>query len=383
MTEKLYWNDSYQTHFNAKVMEVNDQGIVLNKTLFYPEGGNQVSDKGVIKKENYKFEVKHVSKNNNSILHHLSNNFQEIIKAGDNIEGIINWEYRYGVMRAHSSQHLLSAIFKNLFNIDTTRANISYEEVTLHISKSITEDQIKTALQTFLKICTIESLELQSKILDQKSSNKFTEEIRGDLSTEEDLRIVEIQDYDANCCGGTHVKNTVEIGPCYFYDIKKNKEFKYFVGTKAIELFTKQNLEIIHFANLLNQRKENFLPIINDQISKLTEDNLALIHNLLENIAKYPVVISKDIKIGIANLDIDYKVLTKEFKEFPSDYILVIRRNPKSILILSNTDKFKANEAIENLKSKYGGKGGGSPRSAQIVLEGEPKDLIIELKALI
>ena len=383
MTEKLYWNDSYQTHFNAKVMEVNDQGIVLNKTLFYPEGGNQVSDKGVIKKENYKFEVKHVSKNNNSILHHLSNNFQEIIKAGDNIEGIINWEYRYGVMRAHSSQHLLSAIFKNLFNIDTTRANISYEEVTLHISKSITEDQIKTALQTFLKICTIESLELQSKILDQKSSNKFTEEIRGDLSLEENLRIIEIQNYDVNCCGGTHVKNTIEIGPCYFYDIKKNKEFKYFVGTKAIELFTKQNLEIIHFANLLNQRKENFLPIINDQISKLTEDNLALIHNLLENIAKYPVVISKDIKIGIANLDIDYKVLTKEFKEFPSDYILVIRRNPKSILILSNTDKFKANEAIENLKSKYGGKGGGSPRSAQIVLEGEPKDLIIELKALI
>ena len=383
MTEKLYWSDAYQTKFTAKVIEVNNQGIILDKSLFYPEGGNQVSDKGIIRKDNHEFKVSYVSKDNITILHHLSNNFQEIIKVGDTIEGIIDWEYRYGIMRAHSSQHLLSAIFKNLFNIDTIRANISYEDVTLHIAKSITEDQIKTVLRTFLKMCTIESLELQSKILDRENSNKLTEEIRGDLSPEEDLRIIEIQEYDVNCCGGTHVKNTVEIGPCYFYDIKKNKEFKYYVGTKAIELFTKQNFEIIQFANLLNQQTENLLSIVKDQINKLTEENVALIHNLLETIAQNPVDISKDIKIGIANLDIDYKILTKEFKEFPSNYILVMRRAPKSILILSNTEKFKANEAIDTLITKYGGKGGGSSRSAQVILESEPKDLIIELKALI
>ena len=62
MTEKLYWDAPYETTFTAEVIEVTPEGIILDKTLFYPEGGNQISDKGVIFKGNNKFNVEHVSK---------------------------------------------------------------------------------------------------------------------------------------------------------------------------------------------------------------------------------------------------------------------------------------------------------------------------------
>lgn len=379
MTEKLYWNDCYQTQFDAKVLEINNQGIFLDKTLFYPEGGNQVSDRGVIKKKNYQFEVKYVSKKDNLILHHLSGKFKERINKGDIIEGIIDWEYRYGVMRAHSSQHLLSAIFKNSLNIDTTRANISFEDVSLHISKSVNMGELEKVLQEFMKASTIENLVLTSKIISQKEAENLDEEIRGDLSSEDNLRIIEIQNCDVNCCGGTHVKNTSEIGPCYFYEIKKGSEFKYLVGNKAIEMLSKHSLGILDVATSLNRPIENIFPIVKDQIIRLKEENLNFINKILELISINPTI-TKRIKLGVLDFDIDYKILSKKFKEFPPDYVLVIKRDSKSILILSNSEEYKANEAIDLLIKKYGGKGGGSPKSAQVVLTTEPKDLIFDIE---
>ena len=113
MTEKLYWSNAYQTHFTAKVVAVTNQGLILDKTLFYPEGGNQICDKGIIRKGKQEFDGSHISKEGLTILHHLTKNFQESLKEGDVIEGVIDWEVRYGVMRAHTSQHLLSAIFNS------------------------------------------------------------------------------------------------------------------------------------------------------------------------------------------------------------------------------------------------------------------------------
>ena len=379
MTEKLYWDAPYDTTFTAKVIEITSEGVILDKTLFYPESGNQVSDKGVITKDGTKFNVEFVSKKEDLIIHHITEPFQEKFKQGDIIKGEIDWNYRYGIMRAHSSQHVLSAIFKNQLDIDTVRANISFEEVSLHISKSVKENELKEVLQQFLKYCTIQKLQFHSKIVPKDEIKQYGKQIRGGVTTDNNLRIIEIEDYDINCCGGTHIVNSSEIGPIFFYEIKKGREFKYFVGNKAIKMLSKQNIDSVGLAGVLNISVKNLFSTLKTQIFKLREKNENLVSKALELIALSPTTILSGVKIGLVNFEVDYKILAKAFKNFPPQYLLIMRSDNNKVHILSNNEVFKANEIIKKLIKKLGGKGGGSPRSAQATLNSEPADIISEL----
>jgi alanyl-tRNA synthetase len=78
-------------------------------------------------------------------------------------------------------------------------------------------------------------------------------------------------------------------------------------------------------------------------------------------------------------MDFHYKNIQKSFKDFPKDYLLLILEEKNKIRILSNTEKASANEVLQKLMKKFGGKGGGSSFSAQATLRDEPKDVILEL----
>ncbi len=379
MTEKLYWDNPYDTRFEAKIIDIDEGGIILDKTLFYPEGGNQDSDKGAIINQGNTFNVDHVIKKEELIIHHISEPFGDKLKKGDSISGEIDWEYRYGIMRAHSSQHVLSAVFKNLLNIDTIRANISFEDVSIHISRSVSEIELTNVLYQFFHICTIQNLQFHSKIIPQNEIKNLSEQIRGGVTADTDLRIVEIEDYDINCCGGTHLAESSEVGPAYFYEIKKGREFKYFVGSKAIKMLSKQNVDAIDLASALNISVTNLFTTLKTQYFKFKEENEKLIEIALELIAISPTTTLKGTKVGVVNFEVDYKLLSKAFKNFPSNYLLIMRSGNNKVHILSNNEVFKANELIDELIKKFGGKGGGSPRSAQATLTSELVDIISEL----
>jgi alanyl-tRNA synthetase len=379
MTEKLYWDNPYDTKFDAKIIDIDSDGIILDKTLFYPEGGNQTSDKGIIINQGNTFNVDHVLNKGELIVHHVSEPFGEKLKVGDKITGEIDWEYRYGIMRAHSSQHILSAVFKNLLDIDTIRANISFEDISIHISRSVNEIELKNILMQFLNICTIQNLQFRSKIVHQNEINELNDRIRGGKTTDTDLRIIEIEDYDINCCGGTHLANSSEVGPVFFYEIKRGNEFKYFVGNKAIKMLSKQNIGYVSLAGALNISVKVLFDTLKNQIFKLRENNEKLTSKALELIAISPNATLKGIKIGLVSFEVDYKLLSKVFKNFPPGYLLIMQSGNKKLQILSNNDVFNSNEIIEKLIKKFGGKGGGSPRSAQATLNKEPTDIISEL----
>jgi alanyl-tRNA synthetase len=379
MTEKLYWDNPYDTKFDAKIIDIDSDGIILDKTLFYPEGGNQTSDKGIIINQGNTFNVDHVLNKGELIVHHVSEPFGEKLKVGDKITGEIDWEYRYGIMRAHSSQHILSAVFKNLLDIDTIRANISFEDISIHISRSVNEIELKNILMQFLNICTIQNLQFRSKIVHQNEINELNDRIRGGKTTDTDLRIIEIEDYDINCCGGTHLANSSEVGPVFFYEIKRGNEFKYFVGNKAIKMLSKQNIGSVSLAGALNISVKVLFDTLKNQIFKLRENNEKLTSKALELIAISPNATLKGIKIGLVSFEVDYKLLSKVFKNFPPGYLLIMQSGNKKLQILSNNDVFNSNEIIEKLIKKFGGKGGGSPRSAQATLNKEPTDIISEL----
>src|SRR3989344_2277306 len=101
-TENLYFKDAYMENFDATVVEVSGDGeksgkfIVLDKTAFYPQGGGQPSDFGTIKKENEEFKVLFVGKSGDKIFHEVD---KTVLKTGDKVHCLIDWERRYKLMR--------------------------------------------------------------------------------------------------------------------------------------------------------------------------------------------------------------------------------------------------------------------------------------------
>ena len=386
MTEKLYWKDAYQTHFNAQIKEIKEEGIILDRTLFYPESGNQASDRGYLVFGKHKFEVDKVTKENDEILHHLSSDFKEIFNVGDKINGEIDWDYRYGIMKAHTSQHIFSAVFKNKYNIDTLRATLNFEEVFLQVSKKIELDQLKEILIEVNKICNFKNLNLKTRIVQNKETKEISNKIRSAIPDEFNIRLVEIDNLDLVCCGGTHVKNTTEIGNVFIYEFKKGSEIRYILGNKAIEMASQNNLDIVDIANAINSPLDQLNRLFKKRLElldTLQEQNKDLSIKLLESISKSPTKKVNNISLFYIDIDIDIKILNKSLDNFPPNSLIIVKFENNKIRILSLNDALDSNLFLKQLVKKFGGKGGGNPRSSQGFLEHTPEDIISEIELLI
>ena len=359
------------------------EGVILDRTLFYPQSGGQVSDKGKLDREGLILKVDTVSKEGNDILHHISSKVESKIKVGDSIIGEIDWNYRYGVMRAHSAQHILSALIKNKYNIDTAHATISFEDVSLQIAQAIKDDQFNEVIKEFNRVCTIENHEFQTKVVHRDEIDINEKQIRGKIPEQGKVRLVELKNYDLICCGGTHVKNTTEIGPIFIYEFNKGTNFKFIVGSKALNQLTTDNYRILNYGRNLNLPALDIVENFQTQLDKklIVQQNYEILANtVLQLVSKNPNKILNDVKIGCIRMDFDYKSIQKSFKDFPKDYLLLILEEKNKIRILSNTEKASANDVLQKVLKKFGGKGGGSPFSAQATLRDEPKDMLLELE---
>ncbi|UCC19812.1 MAG: hypothetical protein JSV62_00610 [Promethearchaeota archaeon] len=386
MSEKLYWENAYETKFAAKVISVKKDGIVLDKTLFYPESGNQASDQGLLIIRNKKFRVDIVSKDGENVLHHISGDFENKIKLGDEVKGEIDWDYRYGIMKAHTSQHIFSAVIKNKLKIDTVRANLNHEEVFLQISQKIDYQQLNDILTEVNKICTSNNLEVKANLLTHKEAEKISEKIRSAIPKEPNIRLMEIKELDLVCCGGTHVKNTSEIGHIYIYDFKKGTEIKYLIGNKALLMSSKHNIDLIIIANNLNSPLDKTNKLINKRLELLDniqEDQKNLSFKLLKSISKTPIKIINDIALFYVDFNVDIKLLNKALDNFPQNAVIIVKFETKKIRILSLSEKLDTSKLLDKLIKQFGGKGGGNPKSSQGSLENMPDDILSEIESLI
>ena len=108
MTSELFRNDSYLKSCNSKIIKIEDDGIILNQTIFYPEAGGQPGDKGKIIIGNEQIDVLDTRYVNNEIIHVLENISN--LSVDDEIECKIDWERRFNIMQVHTTLHLLCSL---------------------------------------------------------------------------------------------------------------------------------------------------------------------------------------------------------------------------------------------------------------------------------
>jgi misacylated tRNA(Ala) deacylase len=218
MTEKLYLQSieaGYYQKFNARVTAIDAEHVVLDQTLFYPLGGGQNWDTGIIEGPNGALEVTEV-RGRDEVKHKVGEDHQ--LTVGDEIKGTIDWERRHAHMRMHTAQHLVSGLVYEMFNgtrtvgnqIHSDRSRIDFNPI------SFDESMLTSLVETANEIIS-QNLEVTGTVMTRQEVNEIMPPERTNMdllpTSVRELRVVKIDDgFDLCPCAGTHVRQLGEIG---------------------------------------------------------------------------------------------------------------------------------------------------------------------------
>lgn len=232
MDEALYLNKEYEREFEATVIDANGKFIVLDKTLFYPNSGGQLHDTGKLVSSNgEEYDVNFVGKFNDHISHELS---KEGLKVGDKVKGIIDWNRRYTLMRHHTAAHILSGVIFKEFGCLITGNQLGLEESRMDFNMDNFEKNKFLIVEAKANEIISKSYKVNKSFIsieeakEKKDLFKLAKKLPSSI---EKIRVVEIDDFDLQACGGTHVDNVFEIGKIRISKLKnkgKNNRRLYF-----------------------------------------------------------------------------------------------------------------------------------------------------------
>jgi len=214
-TQMLYYKDAYLTEFEAQVLRVvNNKYVVLEKTVFYPEGGGQPADHGHLEFAETKSEVVDVQKLGNVIVHVLKG---PVPKEGDAVKGTIDWKRRNNLMKQHTATHVTMGAAKHVLGqhvwqcgaqkgLDRSRLDIShFRRLTLEETQKIE----KLANEAVMRKIPVETSWMPRGEAEKLYGFRL---YQGGVVPGKEIRVVKSRDWDVEACAGTHVKNTGELG---------------------------------------------------------------------------------------------------------------------------------------------------------------------------
>jgi len=215
MTKILYMGNiegNYIKEFDATVTKSMEDFISLDQTAFYPLGGGQPSDLGILKWSGKESKIKEVIKKGDGIKHILDG---EKPSVGTKVHGILDWNRRYAHMKMHTAQHVISGIVFDDYKARTVGNQIyaDYSRIDFHPA-NFSDKDLKDMENKFNDLI---KQNIPVKIYDEEreSLEKRVDQYRCNLDLLpkfiKNLRIVEIEGFDICPCAGTHIKNTSEL----------------------------------------------------------------------------------------------------------------------------------------------------------------------------
>lgn len=375
--EKLYYDDPYLRDFTAEIVNIEEHlgkfRVTLDKTAFFPGGGGQSCDTGMIGDH----KVIDVYEENDIVYHIVE---KKPIKI-HNVKCKIDSERRTDGMCQHLGQHVLSGCFFNLFNANTFAIHLGADVSTVDIYGVLTEEQIRAAERLANKVIG-DALKVESFIPTKSELKKVT--LRRALpNTKEDIRIVKIgDDFDINACCGLHPKSTLDLRLIKIKKFEKHKEgtrIEFLSGNRAIEdSYKKDEFQnsICKYLNCNENEAVNGIKNLNNNLKEANEINKSLnitlanyqVKELIDNAET--VGEFKIIRSIFDNENLKYiNNLTSKLVETPNTITLMaVKSEDKVNLIFACTKgikEIKVNEVLKDAISLIDGKGGGSPFMAQ------------------
>ena len=213
MTELLYHADSYLKEFQATVTDVTESGVVLDRTVFYPGGGGQPNDIGVIRVSGVEYTVPKVSRVEGAIVHELEGVLPAV---GDTVTGVIDWERRHKLMRTHTALHILCGVIWRDYGAQVTSGNMEplaarmdfeFENMTAEFAEEVEAAVNREVAADHL---------ISARVLPREEAMAIPDLIRTKINLLPEgiaeVRVLEIHGLDLQADGGTHVASTSEVG---------------------------------------------------------------------------------------------------------------------------------------------------------------------------
>lgn len=211
MTRRLYYDDSYQQATTATVTAVDGPWVTLDQTIFYPEGGGQPGDTGELAAAGGCWQVCDTRKGEQDNIGHLLESAEHGLVAGDSVRLQLDWQRRYQHMRMHTCLHLLGS----LIPVPVTGGSVGADKSRLDFDlgeHKLDKDELTRQLNALVTAASDLQFEaITDAELDANPGLVRTMSVQPPRGSGV-IRMVRIKGVDYQPCGGTHIRNTAEIG---------------------------------------------------------------------------------------------------------------------------------------------------------------------------
>ncbi|MFQ6068233.1 MAG: alanine--tRNA ligase [Candidatus Bathyarchaeia archaeon] len=290
-TRMLYYENAYQTEFESRVQRVLDNNqVILEQTVFYPEGGGQPADKGVLVFNGKKAEVVDVQKVGKVIVHVVKG---AVPKEGEKVKGQIDWDRRSYLMRAHTATHLIMGAARRVLGQHVwqtgTQKNVKQARLDISHYQRLTPEEVNKiealANQAVTDMILVETIWLPR---DQAEAKYGFRLYQGGAVPGKEIRVVKVGDWEVEACAGTHVKNTGEIGFIKILHTERIQDgverIVYSTGRYAVEASQRKEELLRKLSETLNAPLEKLLPTI-ERVRKEWKDIRRENKRLIEELA--------------------------------------------------------------------------------------------------
>lgn len=224
MTTPLYHTDAYCKTFTATVTAVDTDAktVVLDRTAFFPGGGGQLADVGQLMAGSTVYPVAKVKKNGNDVLHFIEG--ETLPSVGDAVTGELDWERRYKAMRTHTAMHILCGVIWRDYQKSVTGGNMELLEGRMDFEFAELSRETIAEIEATINAEVAAARAVKVAILPRDEAFQIPDLIRTKINLLpegiNEVRTIEIVDLDLQADGGTHVKNTSEVGTIRITDYK-------------------------------------------------------------------------------------------------------------------------------------------------------------------
>jgi len=384
MTDRLYYHDSFLYDFDAEVQETTESprpALVLDRTAFYPTSGGQVFDTGSIEFPNgSKLRVTEVADaEDGKVIHYLEAPVKDV-QPGARVRGQIDPERRRDHMQQHSGQHVLSAAFVRLFNLPTVSFHMADDYCSIDLdTPTLTKEQIGSAERLANEII------LENRTVDIRFVTRDDAASLGlrklPPAERDELRLIDIRDFDLTACGGTHVNQTGQIGCVLLRKTEKVRQgyrVAFVAGQRAVSTARRDFTALTETAALFSAHIYDVPQLISkslDEIRSLRKQREQSLEELAS--AQAAALLAETAEANgrklvvrtFADRDLNsVKLLAQKLVRLSANVIaLLATTSPQPSLVFAQSagQPFDMGALMKETVSTLGGRGGGSKDMAQ------------------
>jgi alanyl-tRNA synthetase len=381
-TRALYYETPQEHEFDATILWSDEKHVVLDQTLFYPEGGGQPCDLGQLKVGEKLHKVTDVQKQNGVIIHSVEGGK---MKVGELAHGRVEWERRSGHMRHHTATHIVRGAAEHVLGNHVWQSGAQKAQTYAHLDlthfKRLTPQEVQK-IESLANDVVMRNIHLERVFLERNvAERKFGVRLyQGGVPPGNVIRVVRIGDHDVESCAGTHVDETSDVGPIKIYKTERIQDgierIEYAAGPAAVQIMQERDRILDEAAKSLSVPVEK-LPATIDrfftewkQRGKEIEDlRLRLSHlQLKELLAAAETRGNVRIVVHEGSPD-ELQPLANALVQTPGVVaILGARQNGTArILVARSADvtSVACGDIVRKASAVMGGSGGGKPEMAQ------------------